>query len=146
MNTMEFFPLFLRLHDQPVLVIGGGRVAERKVRHLVAAGARVTVIAPTVSAAITAIAHSCHVRPATPDDIQPDFRLVILATDSSALHDQLSKRCSQMNILYNRGDDALQSEFVIGSPIDSSPFVGAVIASGSPGVGRLARARMEAVL
>ncbi len=40
------YPLFLDLSDQPVVVIGAGKVAARKIRSLLAAGARVTVISP----------------------------------------------------------------------------------------------------
>ncbi len=43
---MRYYPLFLDLTKRPVAVIGGGPVAERKVRQLLACGARVTVISP----------------------------------------------------------------------------------------------------
>ena len=40
------YPLFLDLRDQPVVVIGAGKIAARKIRSLLAAGARVIVISP----------------------------------------------------------------------------------------------------
>lgn len=40
------YPLFLDLTDQPVTVIGAGKVATRKIRSLLDAGARITVISP----------------------------------------------------------------------------------------------------
>jgi precorrin-2 dehydrogenase/sirohydrochlorin ferrochelatase len=43
------YPLFLDLTGQPVVVIGAGKVAARKIRSLLAAGARVTVISPRAS-------------------------------------------------------------------------------------------------
>lgn len=45
----QLFPTFLKLADRPVLVVGGGPVAYGKIRPLVAAGARVTVVAPVVT-------------------------------------------------------------------------------------------------
>ena len=42
---MRYFPLFADLRDRNVLVVGGGEVAERKVRLLRDAGARVLVVA-----------------------------------------------------------------------------------------------------
>src|ERR1051326_4859670 len=43
---MKHYPIFLDLKDRPVLVVGAGRVALRKTRGLLEAGARVTVCAP----------------------------------------------------------------------------------------------------
>jgi len=49
---VKHYPLFLNLQDQPVTVIGGGRVATRKIKALLAAGAAVTVISPVATPAI----------------------------------------------------------------------------------------------
>jgi len=46
---MKHFPIFLRLQDQRVLIVGGGEVAARKLRLLRAAGARVEVVARTLN-------------------------------------------------------------------------------------------------
>ena len=43
---MDYLPIFLRVDEQPVLVVGGGEVALRKVEWFLKAGARVTVVAP----------------------------------------------------------------------------------------------------
>ena len=47
---MDYLPVFLRVSDQPVLVVGGGEVALRKAEWFLKAGARVTVVAPTLHA------------------------------------------------------------------------------------------------
>lgn len=44
--------IYLRLRDRPVVVIGGGPVAQRRIAALIEAGARVTVVSPDVTAAI----------------------------------------------------------------------------------------------
>jgi precorrin-2 dehydrogenase/sirohydrochlorin ferrochelatase len=51
-----YYPLFLDLRDQPVAVIGAGQVATRKIRHLHAAGARITIISPTATPALRRLA------------------------------------------------------------------------------------------
>ena len=52
---MDFLPIFLDVREQPCLVVGGGEVAARKCALLLRAGARVTVLAPELSAASTPI-------------------------------------------------------------------------------------------
>src|SRR5215471_17853812 len=44
--SKRWYPIFLDLESRPVLVVGAGKVALRKTRGLIEAGARVTVIAP----------------------------------------------------------------------------------------------------
>ena len=48
---MDFLPILLDVRERPCLVVGGGDVAARKVALLLRAGARVTVLAPTLGAA-----------------------------------------------------------------------------------------------
>src|ERR1700736_490651 len=43
---MDYLPVFLQLRAQPVVVVGGGRVAARKVELLRRAGATITIVAP----------------------------------------------------------------------------------------------------
>ena len=46
---MNTFPLFFKLTDQPVLIVGGGEVAQRKADLLSRAGAYITILAPHIS-------------------------------------------------------------------------------------------------
>src|ERR1700722_5523380 len=45
---MDYLPIFLQLRGRPVLVVGGGRVAARKVDLLRRTGARITIVAPVL--------------------------------------------------------------------------------------------------
>jgi len=49
---MKFYPIHVDLKDKPCLVVGGGRVAERKIKKLCLAGAAVTVISKDFTPAI----------------------------------------------------------------------------------------------
>ena len=61
----ELLPLFLNLNGRAVLLVGGGPVATAKLRQLVAAGARVRVVAPDITREIAVSAA------AAPDEGQP---------------------------------------------------------------------------
>ena len=47
---MQYLPLFVKLTDKPVLIVGGGSVALRKAGTLLSAGAKLTVVAPDFAA------------------------------------------------------------------------------------------------
>ena len=51
---MPLFPVFLKLAGRPVVIVGGGPVATSKLGALLAADARVTVVAPEVTPQIAA--------------------------------------------------------------------------------------------
>jgi siroheme synthase-like protein len=80
---MDEIPLAMRLRDQPCLCVGGGSVVARRLPSLLAAGARVTLIAPTLHADLAdLVAGGCctHLaRPFAPGDCAGMF-LVLTAT------------------------------------------------------------------
>ena len=49
---MNYFPLFAELRERPVLVVGGGEVAARKIHLLLKAGAQVRVVATQLNAEV----------------------------------------------------------------------------------------------
>ncbi len=53
---MDYLPLFAELKQRPVLVIGGGEIAERKIKFLLRAQAQVQVVAETLSPALADLA------------------------------------------------------------------------------------------
>ncbi|MEO5348815.1 MAG: bifunctional precorrin-2 dehydrogenase/sirohydrochlorin ferrochelatase [Magnetococcus sp. YQC-3] len=57
-----FFPLFLQLTNRPCLLIGGGEVAVEKGQRLLAAGARLTVVAPRLAEGLQSHAEAGELR------------------------------------------------------------------------------------
>ncbi len=53
---MNYFPIFANLAGRPVLVVGGGSVAARKISLLLDAGAQVRVVANQLNAELSALA------------------------------------------------------------------------------------------
>jgi uroporphyrin-III C-methyltransferase/precorrin-2 dehydrogenase/sirohydrochlorin ferrochelatase len=78
------YPLFLKLSGRDVLVVGGGPVGAAKTRALVEAGARVTVVAPTLDPELTALAAAGTIavasRPFAESDVEGAWFVVAAAT------------------------------------------------------------------
>ncbi|MGB9082957.1 MAG: bifunctional precorrin-2 dehydrogenase/sirohydrochlorin ferrochelatase [Desulfuromonadaceae bacterium] len=89
---MSTLALNIRMHGKPVVVIGGGTVALRKLRTLLAAGASVRVVGTAICPEITALKESgalaVRVGRYTVSDLDGAF-LVIAATDNSLVNEQV---------------------------------------------------------
>ena len=98
------YPLFIYLEDQPVAVIGGGRVAERKTQTLLAHGARVTLTAPRVTDTLRALADAGRIvwrkRRYCEGDLA-DTLLVIGATDDRAVNEAVYREARRRHTLVN---------------------------------------------
>ena len=147
---MDYFPIFLRLANEPVLVVGGGAVAERKVDLLLRTSAQVRVIAPELvpglaeRAAAGEITHvATEFRPEHLDGV----RLAIAATDKHAINAWVARQAERRNIPVNVVDDRELSRFIMPAIIDRSPVVVAVGSSGdAPVLTRRLRERLESFL
>lgn len=106
------YPVFLDLTDAPVLLVGGGQVAARKAAGLVAAGARITVVAPQVRAELAAMAHAVHQRPFAEGDCA-GFRLVLTATDDPQVNARVHVDASAAGIWVNSADDPANCTFIL---------------------------------
>lgn len=101
---MPAYPLFLDLTGRLVVVVGGGAVAERRVRALSAAGARVRVIAPVLGEVIREIADARE-RPYTAGDLDGAW-LVQTATDDPSVNAAVAADAEAAGIWCVRADDA----------------------------------------
>jgi uroporphyrin-III C-methyltransferase/precorrin-2 dehydrogenase/sirohydrochlorin ferrochelatase len=144
---MRYFPLFADLHGRRVLVVGGGSVAERKVRLLLEAGARVTLVALVVSEWL---------RSADGVDVLIDaFRphhmdgviLAIAATDDAQVNAAVAAAGRDRNVLVNVVDVSHLSSFIVPAIVDRSPLVIAISTGGvAPVLARLVRERLETLI
>lgn len=146
---MRHFPLFLDLRGAPVLIVGGGEVAARKLGLLRSAGALVTVVAPEVIPTIAALATgTVHwvVREFEPADVR-GARLVIAATGDHAVNTAVAAAARKANVPVNVVDDAALSTFIVPAIVDRSPLLVAISSGGAaPVLATRLRARIEAML
>ena len=98
------YPLHLDLAGRRVLVVGGGAVAARRVRGLLAAGADVVVVAPELADGFPDVA--VQRRAFTPTDVDGAW-LVVACT--GVVDDQVALACEQRRVWCVRADDAASS-------------------------------------
>ncbi|MGZ5031102.1 MAG: siroheme synthase CysG [Methylobacter sp.] len=147
---MDYFPVFLKLKDQPCLVIGAGEIAARKIELLARTGAKITVIANKISPAVSNLQATHHLtllqKPFAPEDIG-EFRLVVSATDNAETNHLVAKTASEQNIPVNVVDNPELCTFIFPAIIDRSPIIAAVSSGGAaPVLARLLRAKIETVI
>ena len=86
---MPYYPAFLDLAGKPALVIGGGNVAEGKVRGLLAAEAALTVVAPELTRELRALADAGRLRHVAREYAEGDlegYTVCFVATDDGAVN------------------------------------------------------------
>ena len=141
---MNYYPAFLKLKSRKAVVVGGGKVAERKVSALLKAGADVTVISPSIAPGLQKellrkrIIHLS--RTYRRGDLKGAF-LTIAATDSPETNRRVSKDAPA---LVNVVDVPSECNFIAPSVVRRGPLLLAVSTSGtSPAFARTLRKELE---
>ncbi len=144
--SVVYYPVFLNLENKKTVVIGGGKVAERKILSLLKANADITVISPEITAKIArekqkgSIKHIS--RRYRNGDIASAF-LVIAATDSPRLNKRVSDAAP---CLVNAVDMPSLCNFIVPSVIQRGPLTITISTSGvSPALARSIRKEIEKI-
>ncbi len=107
------YPVALRLRDRPVLVVGGGPVAARKIRRLHVCGARITLIAPEVVDELAVLAEAgslrWHRRTFESDDVK-GHDLVFAATGVAVVDEAVARAARAARIWLNAADSGVDSD------------------------------------
>ena len=107
------FPAMLDLRNRPVLVVGGGKIASRKAAALVAAGAKVTCVAPQVADEMRALGVTVHERPYVAGEAADGYWLVTVATDDPAVQRLVFEDGEQHRVWVNAADDPSNCSFIL---------------------------------
>lgn len=147
---MSLFPIFLKLAGRPCTVIGGGVIAESKIESLKAAEARITVIAPEVTARIADLAAAGEVewvrRGYAAGDLAGQF-LVVAATDDPATNRAVFQEARERDILCNAVDDPPFCDFYFPSVVRRGDLQIAISTAGaSPALAQRIRKEINAQL
>lgn len=133
---MSAYPIVLEGEAISALVVGGGRVAARKVRALVESGARVHLVAPVVHDEVERLsASSAAVRVSRTrygSEHLRDVTLVVAATDDPAVNAAVAADARAAGVLVNVADRPELGDFVTPAVHRSGDLVVAVTAGGVP--------------
>lgn len=113
---MDYLPIFCRLDNKPVLLVGGGEVAERKARLLLDAGASLTVVSPELDPELAALADAGAIewRAGEFEPAQLTGKwLVVAATDRREVNALVYQSANQAGIFANVVDDPKRSSFIM---------------------------------
>lgn len=150
MTVGAHYPVFLDLTDRPCLVVGGGPVAEGKVEGLLAAGARVTVVSPDVTARLAAWAAAGRLqhlsRAYRAGDLE-GHQVAFVGTDDPGVSAAVADEGRARGIWVNAADEPARCDFILPSVIRRGRLVVAVSTGGaSPAAARAIREELEAYL
>lgn len=129
----KYLPLFFNLQDLPCLVVGGGKVAHRKIEQLLQAGAKVTIIAPQIAPELSKLLAPNRClwlkRKYQPDEAS-FYRLVIATTDDPESNRQIYEDCLKRGIPVNVVDQPELCSVIFPSIIRRDPVTIAISSGG----------------
>ena len=146
-GAAEYYPVLLDLRGRTCAVIGGGAVAEGKVERLLAAGARVTVVSPSLTARLAAWAGEGrlrHVARAYAEGDLAGHALAFVAVGDRAVAAAVAEEARRLEIWANAADDPARCDFILPSVLRRGRLVVSVSTGGaSPGLARAIREDLE---
>lgn len=148
---MGYFPFFEDINNKKTAVIGGGKVAYRKIRILSEYGAVITVTAPEICDEIYALAESCGnivIREkAFSDEDTEGACAVIAATSDNAVNQRIYELCTEKNIPVNTVDDPEKCTFIFPALVNKGNISVGICSSGTaPAFSAYLRRRIEELL
>lgn len=147
---MRYYPIHLDLQGRPVLMVGGGVIAEGKTDQLLDAGAKVHIVSPTLTArlsefvaqgAVTWRVGEFHV-----DDLDGIF-LVFSATDEQTVNELVAQAAAERHLLCNVVDQPVLCNFITPALVTRGALqISISTAGGSPSVAQLVKRHIAEVI
>ncbi len=152
MNTNELYPIFLKVAELEILIVGGGNVALEKLTFLLKSSpnAKVTVIAKDFISEIDVLAekHKVKIVKKTYDaTFTTNKHIVIAATDNLEVNLQVHADCKARNVLVNVADNPPFCDFYMGGIVTKGNVKLAISTNGkSPTLAKRLRQFFEEVI
>ena len=147
---MESFPVFINIKDKPITVIGGGDIALRKVKLLIKAKPKITLISKTICKDLKELLveynHKIVIKSFQEKDLKNPL-LIVSATNNAKVNKKISKIAHQKNILINVVDQPELCSFTMGSIVERDSLVISISSGGkAPVLVRSIREKIEALI
>ena len=140
---MRYYPIYLDLQARPVLVVGGGAIAEGKAEQLLSAGAKVTVVSPTLTERLRELSERGEIVYSPREYEESDLdgvALVISATDNQPVNEAVALAARARNLLYNIVDQAPLCNFITPALVTRGELqITISTGGGSPSVAQLVK-------
>lgn len=145
---MSLFPIFVKLRDRLCVVVGGGQIAEAKIAGLLAAEARIQIIAPEVTESLAERVCERQIewlrKAFEPRDLAGAY-LVVAATSDAAVNHEVFHEAEAQGILCNAVDDPDYCHFYYPSVVRRGALQIAISTEGlSPALAQRLRRELEA--
>lgn len=140
---MVLYPIFLDLEGKRCVVVGGGKVADRKARKLLQARARVVVVSPEVEPGLASVASEVHERPYRVGDLE-GASLAFAATDRREVNAAVAAEAKERGVPVNVADEPGEGDFALPSVLRRGQLQVAVSTAGaSPTLAGRVRRELE---
>lgn len=144
---MRYYPVCLDLEGKNCLVVGGGKVAWRKIKRLLDCGAKIKLVAKEIIPELKSIISDkkiTYLGAEYKTDYLKDVFLVIGATNDEILNARLSKEANAANILCNIVDQPEKCNFIVPSVVSRGDLTIAISTAGkSPAMAKKLREELE---
>ncbi|MCK8815860.1 bifunctional precorrin-2 dehydrogenase/sirohydrochlorin ferrochelatase [Natroniella sulfidigena] len=144
---MELYPVNLRLKNQKVLIVGGGKVAYRKLKRLVTTEAKIELVSPKVIDPVKELIKQEEINYKQREFLELDLEssfLVIAATDQSGLNQRIAQLAEQEGILANVIDNLELSTCTLPAVVERGDLLITIATNGSlPALSRQLRLKLE---
>jgi precorrin-2 dehydrogenase/sirohydrochlorin ferrochelatase len=144
---MRYYPVNLDIQNKNCLVIGGGGVAERKIKTLIKCGALVTAVSIKASDSVKTFAKlhkiNLKIKKYETSDLTNMF-LVIGATNNNRINSEISKDAKKLKVICNIADYPKKCDFILPAIVKRGDLVISVSTSGkSPALAKKIRKELE---
>lgn len=130
---MKFYPINLNINKKLCIVIGGGKVAERKIKNILLFGGKVKVISPKLTEYLEKLSNQkkiVYIEKEYNSKFLKGAYLVFAATSSNKVNSAVAKDSGKIGVLVNVCDSLEKSAFILPAILKKNKIIISVSTNG----------------